>query len=93
MVKPFLEPKTYKKVKFVYSDEPQTMKVMEALFDMDKLESAFGGKNTDNFEFEAYAKRMKDEEALKCDGRSDQMSNIIELQDSDLSASDSSCRS
>ncbi|KAK6159004.1 hypothetical protein DH2020_006318 [Rehmannia glutinosa] len=67
LVKPFLEHKTYKKVKFVYSDQPQSMKIMESLFDMDILESAFGGKNMDNFDFEAYAKRMKDEEKQRSD--------------------------
>lgn len=81
MVKPFLEPKTYKKVKFVYMDQPNTMNVMEALFEMDKLESAFGGKNTESFEFEAYAKRMRDEETQKCL----RTGNATELlQDSDL---------
>uniref|UniRef100_A0A5B7A2S0 Putative random slug protein 5-like n=1 Tax=Davidia involucrata TaxID=16924 RepID=A0A5B7A2S0_DAVIN len=58
LVKPFLEPKTYKKVKFVYSDNPQSQKIMEELFDMDKLESAFGGRNSNGFNYEAYAARM-----------------------------------
>ncbi|EPS66064.1 hypothetical protein M569_08709, partial [Genlisea aurea] len=62
LVKPFLEHKTYKKVKFVYSDQPQSKKIMEALFDMDELGSCFGGKNTDNFNYRAYSERMKDEE-------------------------------
>ncbi|PIN20907.1 Phosphatidylinositol transfer protein PDR16 [Handroanthus impetiginosus] len=62
LVKPFLESKTSKKVKFVYSDQPQSMKVMEALFDMGKLESTFGGKSNDSFNIETYAKRMKEEE-------------------------------
>lgn len=78
MVKPFLEPKTYKKVKFVYSNQPQTMKVMEGLFHMDKLESAVGGKNLKNFEFEAYA---KDDETRKFDAPSNLASNASELQD------------
>ncbi|CAN4118347.1 unnamed protein product [Withania somnifera] len=43
MVKPFLEKRTYKKVRFVYPDDVHTQKVMEDLFDMDKLESSFGG--------------------------------------------------
>lgn len=69
MVKPFLESKTYKKVKFVYSDDPHSMKIMEELFDMDRLESAFGGRNPVSFNFESYAKMMEEDD-LK-------MSNII----------------
>ncbi|KAL3632638.1 hypothetical protein CASFOL_025622 [Castilleja foliolosa] len=90
LVKPFLENKTYKKVKFVYSDHPSSMKVMETLFDMDKLESAFGGKNNDNFNYESYAKRMRDEELKQRSGGatelpSDQMSEVNET---DLLVSD-----
>ncbi|KAL0383360.1 UNVERIFIED_CONTAM: hypothetical protein Scaly_0623300 [Sesamum calycinum] len=59
LVKPFLELKTYKKIKFVYSDQPQSTKVMESLFDMYKLEPAFRGKSKEGFNYEAYAKRMK----------------------------------
>ncbi|XP_073279119.1 uncharacterized protein [Primulina huaijiensis] len=91
MVKPFLEHKTYKKVKFVYSDQPQSMKIMETLFDKKKLESAFGGDSTDNFNFEAYAKRMNDAEKQKSDAKSlddaspsDQISITSESQQSDL---------
>ncbi|KAL6988609.1 hypothetical protein U1Q18_014363 [Sarracenia purpurea var. burkii] len=62
MVKPFLEPKTYRKVKFVFADDPQSLKIMEELFDMDKLESIFGGKNSISFDYEAYAKRMMEED-------------------------------
>lgn len=47
MAKAFLEPKTYNKVKFVYADEINTMKIMEDLFDMDHPEAAFGGKGVD----------------------------------------------
>ena len=62
MVKPFIEPKTFKKVKFAYSSDPQSQKIMEELFDMDKLDSAFGGRNPGGFNFEAYGLRMKEED-------------------------------
>ncbi|XP_068340475.1 uncharacterized protein [Pyrus communis] len=62
MVKPFLEPKTHKKVKFVYSDNPQSKKVMEDLFNMDKLESAFGGRSSGGFDHEAYGQRMREDD-------------------------------
>lgn len=62
VVKPFLEPKTRKKVKFVYKDDPSTKKIMEELFDMDQLESAFGGNNTEGFDIEKYALKMKEDD-------------------------------
>ncbi|XP_020579537.1 random slug protein 5-like [Phalaenopsis equestris] len=62
VVKPFLEPKTSRKVKFVYSDNQNSMKLMEDLFNMDELEQAFGGKNEAGFEIKEYAKRMRDDD-------------------------------
>ncbi|KDP20223.1 hypothetical protein JCGZ_09855 [Jatropha curcas] len=62
VAKAFLEPKTYKKVKFVYSDELNTMKIMEDLFDMDQLESSFGGKDCSGFDIIKYAERMKEDD-------------------------------
>lgn len=62
VVKPFLEPKTRKKVKFVYADDVSTMKIMEELFEMEQLESAFGGKSSDSFDIQKYAQRMKEDD-------------------------------
>lgn len=62
IVKPFLEPKTRNKVKFVYSDDLNTKKIMEDLFDMDQLESAFGGNNNTGFDINKYAERMKEDD-------------------------------
>ncbi|KAM2926513.1 hypothetical protein FF1_043869 [Malus domestica] len=62
MVKPFLEPKTYNKGKFVYSDDDNAKKIMEDLFDMDKLEAAFGGNDTSGFDINKYAERMKEDD-------------------------------
>ncbi|XP_072980274.1 uncharacterized protein [Typha angustifolia] len=62
IVKPFLEHKTYKKVKFVYSDNLDSQKIMGDLFDIDKLETAFGGRNTCGFDFNNYAERMKEDD-------------------------------
>ncbi|XXG70700.1 hypothetical protein AAC387_Pa07g0122 [Persea americana] len=62
VVKPFLEPKTYRKVKFVYSDDIGTEKIMEDLFDMEQLESAFGGLNQSGFNINDYAERMKEDD-------------------------------
>lgn len=62
VVKPFLEQKTYKKVKFVYSDDIESQKTITDIFDMDKLESAFGGRNPVGFDYNQYAERMKEDD-------------------------------
>ncbi|MED6132880.1 hypothetical protein PIB30_022959 [Stylosanthes scabra] len=62
MVKPLLEPKTYNKVKFVYADDNNTKKIMEDVFDLDHLESAFGGKDDTGFDINKYAERMKEDD-------------------------------
>ncbi|XWS25260.1 hypothetical protein CRYUN_Cryun27aG0054000 [Craigia yunnanensis] len=62
VVKPFLEPKTQNKVKLVYSDDLNTKKIMEDLFDMEKLESAFGGNEDSGFNINQYAERMKEDD-------------------------------
>ncbi|KAI4339734.1 hypothetical protein MLD38_024644 [Melastoma candidum] len=63
VVKPFLEPKTYNKVKFVYSDDLTSQKIMEDLFDINQLEPAFGGKGISaGFEITKYAERMKEDD-------------------------------
>lgn len=38
---------------------------MEELFDMDKLETSFGGKNTIGFDYETYRQTMKEDDQ-KC---------------------------
>lgn len=62
MVKPFLEPKTADKVKFVYSDAPKTMKIMDNLFDAEQLESTFGDTNKADFDINKYAERMREDD-------------------------------
>ncbi|KAL5703925.1 hypothetical protein ACHQM5_022417 [Ranunculus cassubicifolius] len=62
VVKPFLEPKTYRKVKFCYSNDPNSKKIMEDLFDMEKLETAFGGNNETGFDINEYASRMREDD-------------------------------
>ncbi|RDX62459.1 Random slug protein 5, partial [Mucuna pruriens] len=62
MVKPLLEPKTYNKVKFGYSDDQNTKKIMVDLFDFDHLESAFGGNDDTGFDINRYAERMKEDD-------------------------------
>lgn len=62
VAKPFLEPKTVNKVKFVYADDPNTNKIMTELFDMEMVESAFGGKDDSDFNITKYAERMREDD-------------------------------
>lgn len=62
MVKPILDTKTCNKVKFCYSDDQNTKKIMENLFDFDRLESAFGGNENTPFDINKYAERMKEDD-------------------------------
>ena len=66
---------------------------MEELFDIDKLESAFGGKNSVGFDYEAYAVRMKEDDKMSHLGTSGcsspyQSSIMSETQLSESLASD-----
>lgn len=62
VVKPFLDPNTQKKVKFVYTKDGESQKLMESLFDLDKLECAFGGRSTCRFNKDEYANIMKEDD-------------------------------
>lgn len=61
VVKPFLDPNTQKKVNFVYNKDEESQKLMESLFDMDKVESAFGGRSTYRFNKDQCANLMKED--------------------------------
>lgn len=67
MVKPFIEAKTFKKVKFVYTDDSESQKIMEDLFDMNKLELAVGGRNSAGFDYKLYGERMREDDRKKSD--------------------------
>lgn len=62
IAKPFLDPKTASKVKFMYSDDPNSKKMMEELFDMSLVESAFGGDDKADFDVNKYAERMREDD-------------------------------
>lgn len=69
LAKPFLEAKTANKVKFAYSDDANSMRVMEEVFELEKLESSFGGKVESKFEVGKYAERMReDDKKMRCVG-------------------------
>lgn len=62
LAKPFLDPKTASKVQFMYSDDPKSKKMMEELFDMSLVESAFGGGDKADFDVNKYAERMREDD-------------------------------
>lgn len=62
LAKPFLDPKTASKVHFMYSDDPNSKKMMEEMFDMSLVESAFGGDDKADFDVNKYAERMREDD-------------------------------
>jgi hypothetical protein len=60
IVKPFLDTKTARKVKFVYSNDPVSLKHLTDLFENDKVEAML---RDDNFNLEEYSKVMRLDDA------------------------------
>lgn len=60
IVKPFLDPKTARKVKFVYSNDPTSMKPLSDLIDKEDVEAAL---RDENFNFEDYTDQMRLDDA------------------------------
>lgn len=85
LVKPFIESKTFKKVSFAYSNDPQSHKIMEETFDMNALECGFGGKNSNGFDYAAYAQRMKEDDKKFTTGslEADQILHSLPLEQGD----------
>jgi hypothetical protein len=61
----FIEPALNQRVKFVYSKNSESQKMMAEMFDLDKLESAFGGRNTSDLDIAKYAERMTKQDQLR----------------------------
>jgi hypothetical protein len=59
IVKPFLDPRTARKVKFVYSDDAESMKILDSLFDKDKVDASLAD---DDFDLAEYAKLMQSDD-------------------------------
>ncbi|KAM0928734.1 hypothetical protein ACQ4PT_002046 [Festuca glaucescens] len=65
--KSFIDQNMRDKVKFVYASKPESMKIMEDLFDKDTLESSsFGGRSTSTaFDINKYAERMRGADKMR----------------------------
>jgi hypothetical protein len=60
IVKPFLDTRTARKVKFVYNNDPASTKLLNDLFDARQLEELL---REDNFNLEEYANQMRQDDA------------------------------
>ncbi|KAJ8762144.1 hypothetical protein K2173_007295 [Erythroxylum novogranatense] len=58
VVKYFLDPKTFQKVKFVYPNNNDSVEVMKSFFDEENLPKEFGGKAILNYDHEEFSKMM-----------------------------------
>lgn len=58
IVKYFLDPKTFQKVKFVYPKNQESMEMMGKNFDLDILPTDFGGKSNHQYDHEEFSRLM-----------------------------------
>lgn len=58
IVKFFLDPKTFQKVKFVYSKNEESLDLMKQNFDEEVLPSEFGGNNQYHYDHEEFSRLM-----------------------------------
>ncbi|XP_066364172.1 uncharacterized protein [Miscanthus floridulus] len=65
IVKHFIEPTLYDKVKFVYSNNSDSQRILADMFDLDKLEFAFGGRNTASLDITMYSERMRRRDQIR----------------------------
>ncbi|KAH6824945.1 Sec14p-like phosphatidylinositol transfer family protein [Perilla frutescens var. hirtella] len=58
VVKYFLDPKTFQKVKFVYPKNNDSVELMRSYFDVDNLPTEFGGNATLQYDHEEFSRQM-----------------------------------
>lgn len=58
IVKFFLDPKTFQKVKFIYPKNQDSIEAMHTRFDPEVLPTEFGGKTNDQYDHEEFSKMM-----------------------------------
>ncbi|KAG5543212.1 hypothetical protein RHGRI_016085 [Rhododendron griersonianum] len=62
IVKYFLDPKTFQKVKFVYPMNKDSVEIMRSYFDVDNLPTEFGGKATLKYDHEEFSRLMVEDD-------------------------------
>lgn len=58
VVKYFLDPKTFQKVKFVYPKNKDSVELMRSYFDVENLPTEFGGKATLQYDHVEFSRQM-----------------------------------
>ncbi|KAF8405221.1 hypothetical protein HHK36_010121 [Tetracentron sinense] len=58
IVKYFLDPKTFQKVKFVYPKKKDSVELMKSYFDVENLPTEFGGRATLQYDHEDFSRMM-----------------------------------
>lgn len=64
IVKYFMDPKTFQKVKFVYPKDAESLELMHKTFDVEILPVAFGGKNNVEYNHEEFSKLMDKDDII-----------------------------
>ncbi|XP_057820452.1 uncharacterized protein LOC131033289 [Cryptomeria japonica] len=67
VVKFFLDLKTVEKVKFIYTKSEESASLMQRLFDLDKLQVEFGGKNNSQYDHTEFSKLMRQDDIKTAD--------------------------
>ncbi|XP_074295222.1 uncharacterized protein LOC141623079 [Silene latifolia] len=63
VVKYFLDPKTFQKVKFVYPKNKESVELMKVYFDLENLPKEFGGNATLEYDHEEFSRMMGEDDA------------------------------
>lgn len=58
IVKYFLDPKTFQKVRFVYPKNKDSVEIMRSYFDVENLPTEFGGNATLQYDHEEFSRQM-----------------------------------
>ncbi|CAI5476610.1 unnamed protein product [Closterium sp. Yama58-4] len=58
VIRPFIDPVTFNKILFVNPSKPDTVKKLEGIFDLDRLEEAFGGRSKWTYDHARYGEMM-----------------------------------
>lgn len=64
IVKYFLDPKTFQKVKFVYPKNEESLELMHKTFDIEILPVDFGGKNKVEYDHEEFSRLMAKDDVI-----------------------------
>lgn len=62
VVKYFMDPKTFQKVKFVYPKNKDSVELMRSYFDVENLPVEFGGKAKLDYDYEEFSKTMAEDD-------------------------------